>query len=331
MCNDIRVTKQEVRDFLLINFGMIAFLSIFIFINFFKSNNVDIIPNFARTFMYIPAFSAIVVLKRNQTYEFNNTVIKFFEIFIIATILKIVFSIFNVSIINGFINSILSCYTLYYGIKNFSEFKVLNLQLNKNFKEVLFCILLYLVICIIEYFPEVSSLKFEINSFIGNSATVLLSLLENLVFGCIIFFGEEFGWRYFLQPRLQKLYGKRWGVIVLGPIWGIWHLPLCMTLYSPQTPVYCIVNHLFLCTTLGVFLGYAYMKTENLWTPILIHLITNVFSVVFSFLSSGELEAVFTLRILLYSVLWNSVLYLPFLFAKVYRPNKDDIGVSIDN
>lgn len=99
------------------------------------------------------------------------------------------------------------------------------------------------------------------------------------------------------------------------------YLALTSLHYSPQTPVYCIIGHLFFCTTLGVFLGYTYMKTENLWTPMLIHLIGNL--IVLS--NGGGLSKTITLNDLLISILFESVIYLPFLFAKVYRPNKDDI------
>ncbi|MBE0643942.1 MAG: CPBP family intramembrane metalloprotease [Bacteroidetes bacterium] len=37
---------------------------------------------------------------------------------------------------------------------------------------------------------------------------------------------EEFGWRGFALPLLQQRFAPVWGGLILGGIWGFWHLPV---------------------------------------------------------------------------------------------------------
>lgn len=41
--------------------------------------------------------------------------------------------------------------------------------------------------------------------------------------------GEEFGWRGFAYPRLTLLHGPVVGSLVLGFMWGVWHLAMSVT------------------------------------------------------------------------------------------------------
>jgi membrane protease YdiL (CAAX protease family) len=58
-----------------------------------------------------------------------------------------------------------------------------------------------------------------------------LSWLPVVVIGTIVAFFlvgllEETGWRGFALPRLQRQHGPLVGSLILGPLWGLWHLPL---------------------------------------------------------------------------------------------------------
>jgi len=52
-----------------------------------------------------------------------------------------------------------------------------------------------------------------------------LVLIVNTAFGTLFVFGEEYGWRGYLLPRLLPL-GEIKATVTVGLIWSFWHLPL---------------------------------------------------------------------------------------------------------
>jgi len=54
---------------------------------------------------------------------------------------------------------------------------------------------------------------------------VVQTILIGAFLGIIMGFGEEYGWRSYLQGQLIKL-GKKRGVLLVGLIWGAWHYPV---------------------------------------------------------------------------------------------------------
>lgn len=46
---------------------------------------------------------------------------------------------------------------------------------------------------------------------------------------------EEFGWRGVLQPLLQRKFSPFWSGLIVGIIWGIWHIPSFLGSGTPQS------------------------------------------------------------------------------------------------
>ena len=62
-----------------------------------------------------------------------------------------------------------------------------------------------------------------------------LLILALLLFQLLIAGGlEEFGWRGYALPRIEKYMNSLLASIILGVIWGIWHLPLFFAIGTPQ-------------------------------------------------------------------------------------------------
>lgn len=116
----------------------------------------------------------------------------------------------------------------------------------------------------------------------SNTPTVvlLLSLALNTIvigplIGLIITFGEEYGWRGFLQTELIRL-GRIRGVLLLGIIWGIWHWPVIWMGYNyPGQPLVGSVLMVVYCIILAYFLAYAVFKSKGVWTAAYLHAMSN--------------------------------------------------------
>ena len=81
--------------------------------------------------------------------------------------------------------------------------------------------------------------------------TLTISPFINGLFG----FGEELGWRGYLLPKLMVL-GKFKAYLLLGIVWGLWHLPLILIGFTyPGQPVIGLLTFIALTTTFGIYLN----------------------------------------------------------------------------
>lgn len=146
-----------------------------------------------------------------------------------------------------------------------------------------------------------------------------LILLPNFFLAFLPFFGEEYGWRYYLTPVLQSRFGKRRGVLLLGILWGLWHLPLNLFFYSPETSLQSLLSQIVVCITLGIFFTFGYeICGKNLWVPVLLHYLNNNMIIVWAGTADISNQVYTWADVLLSAVLYG-VVFLPFLASKVFR------------
>ena len=103
--------------------------------------------------------------------------------------------------------------------------------------------------------------------------------LFNLAFGftgIVIYFGEEFGWRAYLFPKLEQLTGTIPALIFTGMIWGIWHLPALLSglNFGKDFPGYPGSNVLLMCLQpilYGIFLTMLTQKSGSVFPAVIAH------------------------------------------------------------
>ncbi|MEV5539407.1 type II CAAX endopeptidase family protein [Saccharopolyspora shandongensis] len=119
------------------------------------------------------------------------------------------------------------------------------------------------------------------------AASVLAAYLVGLAFQLVTTgLAEEPGWRDFALPYLQPKYGPLRGTLILGPLWGVWHLPLFFTEWGGW-PAFDLVEVLEFCgtaTAISVVMTWVFNRTgESLPVAAILHIgVNNFFSVAWS-------------------------------------------------
>lgn len=91
------------------------------------------------------------------------------------------------------------------------------------------------------------------------------------ILALVIAFGEEYGWRGYLQNELLKL-GRVRGVLLVGVIWGVWHWPLILMGFSyPGYPLLGLLLTVLFTLGFAVVLGYAVLRSGSILLAAYLH------------------------------------------------------------
>lgn len=147
------------------------------------------------------------------------------------------------------------------------------------------------LIIIIAYAILIGSLQLILYTLLGGSFDFsqyikqLPTILPLIIFGPL---SEEFGWRGFLQKRINLEFSPISGSVIIGVVWSLWYLPLFYMIGTSQHDfnipffpfIISIISSSFVYT-------YLYIKTNgNLFSAILLHwLFTYILQVISSQIS----------------------------------------------
>jgi membrane protease YdiL (CAAX protease family) len=155
-------------------------------------------------------------------------------------------------------------------------FKDLIFTVNFNFNKAIG--IKTLIACIIPF------LLFSISFFIGKLAGINVKITENLpsilpimIIGILIgAVGEEIGWRGFLQPILEKKHSIFIASIIVGTIWGLWHVG------HYKNGLFFMIGFLLFTISASIIIAWLLRETQfNIIIAIVFHIAINLGFVVF--------------------------------------------------
>jgi membrane protease YdiL (CAAX protease family) len=100
-------------------------------------------------------------------------------------------------------------------------------------------------------------------------------LLFGVGAGVLAGFFEELGWSGFAYPRMRSRFGVLRGALLLGVLWGVWHLPVVDSLgaaspHGAWWPEF-FATFVAVLVALRVLIAWVYEKTGSLLAAQLLH------------------------------------------------------------
>ncbi|MBE6839195.1 MAG: CPBP family intramembrane metalloprotease [Ruminococcus sp.] len=108
-----------------------------------------------------------------------------------------------------------------------------------------------------------------------NNPTIWRVIIEGVVYYIGVGIMEELYLRGLLQNIIEKWFGERknatlYAVLIASLLFGLGHI-----FGALEQPIITVIAKTVWATALGVYFGAVYVKTRNLWVPVILHLIIN--------------------------------------------------------
>jgi membrane protease YdiL (CAAX protease family) len=137
--------------------------------------------------------------------------------------------------------------------------------------------------------------------------------------GLAVVFGEEYGWRGFLQDEWVKP-GKRRGVAAVGLVWGLWHFPVILSGVHTYPPTMLGLGLALVFFVLwGLFQSYAVLKARSIWVAAFLHGVVNsVYAFMLEYVVRPD-DTVFSFGLGVYGLTCLAVVVLLILRDSIWR------------
>ena len=140
---------------------------------------------------------------------------------------------------------------------------------------------LYLVVICMLKKQDVGLIFYGIKPHYTSASVLTAALLSSLASTPAYFFmgfGEEFGWRAYLTPKLKKLMPNILAIIITGLIWGLWHTPLIVRGYNfgkdyKGFPYLGVIAMCLSCMALSFIFTYLTDKCNSVYPAAICHIV----------------------------------------------------------
>lgn len=341
--------KKELFTFLILTFTatFIFSLAVYLILGPFSSPVSKLWFSSLQVYMFIPAISAIFCLSFFKSKALTNETKIIFSIFLIYVLVFLLESYgkpfigtIGLPLVSLHPTNTTEIPLVSMSVAVIGIITVIILNLKKKWRNNLKDSRLYFGKNLIYYLiiplllSAVILLTYLLNYITGlgipgkeyNLYIFLTTLIPSLILSIFVlwpnYFGEEYGWRAYLQDRLFPLLGSYKGVLILGIIWGLWHIPLIMMgVIYPGQSVLGILLMVINTILMGIILSYAVLKTESIWIAVLLHLVPDTIYPTANYFIATSINPIFAFGTGIYGSVFLAIFALILLRSDIWKLN----------